>query len=49
MGRTTVQLMEGGAIVLEVVLATSRSRIAHVGEFTHVFMNAEVGQLCWDC
>ena len=46
-----MHLMEGGAIVLEVVQVTSRRRIGHVSKFTHVFMNAEVEQLqvCWDC
>ena len=41
----------GEIIVLEVVRGdqsvTSRSRIARVGEFALIFMNAEVKQLCW--
>jgi hypothetical protein len=41
--------MEGGAIVLEVAQVTSHRRKAHVGKFAHVFINAEVGQLCCDC
>ena len=35
----------GEAIVLEVVRVTGHSRIAHVGKFALVFMDAEVKQL----
>ena len=44
-----MHLMEGGAIILEVVRVASRSKIGHVGKFAHVFMNVEVDQLCCDC
>jgi len=49
MGRVTVHLAEGEAIVLEVVRVTGGSRIAHVGRFALFFMYAEVKHFYWDC
>ena len=44
-----MHLMEGEAIVLEVVRVAHRSKFAHVGKFAHVFMNVKAEQLCCDC
>jgi len=49
MGRATAHQIEGGAIVLEVVQVTTRSRIAHVGKNADVLLNAKVAQRCLDC
>ena len=44
-----MHLMEGEAIIFEVVRVTSHGRMAHVSELALIVMDAEVKQLCWDC
>jgi len=43
-----MNLMEGEAIIFEVIQATSHDRIVHVSELALIFMVAEIQQLCWD-
>jgi hypothetical protein len=50
-GRAIVDPTEGESAFLEAVRTTSHGRggMAHVAQFALVLMDAEVGQLCYDC